>query len=43
MENTKIRVIYFDARGRAELIRQALTIGEIPFDDVRLTGDEFAK
>jgi hypothetical protein len=35
---SKIRVIYFDATGRAEPIRIALSIGNIAFEDVRLSG-----
>eukprot|EP00299_Pterocystis_sp_00344_P012040 c5725_g1_i1.p1 GENE.c5725_g1_i1~~c5725_g1_i1.p1 ORF type:complete len:206 (-),score=44.60 c5725_g1_i1:23-640(-) len=36
-----IQLVYFDGKGRAEAIRLALTIGDIPFEDVRLSIDQF--
>eukprot|EP00172_Hildenbrandia_rubra_P004034 Plantae.Rhodophyta-Hildenbrandia_rubra.ctg7423.p1 GENE.Plantae.Rhodophyta-Hildenbrandia_rubra.ctg7423~~Plantae.Rhodophyta-Hildenbrandia_rubra.ctg7423.p1 ORF type:complete len:213 (+),score=52.20 Plantae.Rhodophyta-Hildenbrandia_rubra.ctg7423:69-707(+) len=39
----EITIKYFDIKGRAEPIRLALAIGDIPFNDVRLSGPEFNK
>eukprot|EP00899_Mesostigma_viride_P021464 jgi/Mesvir1/29319/Mv01575-RA.1 len=36
-----IKLTYFDIKGRAEGARLALTIGNIPFQDVRVTREEF--
>ncbi len=38
-----IKLIYFDAGGRAETLRLALFYGGVQFEDVRLTGAEFAQ
>jgi len=38
-----IKVFYFDGYGRAEAIRLMLTYLEAPFEDIRLSGEEFAK
>jgi hypothetical protein len=38
-----IKLIYFDAGGRAEAIRLALYYGGVQFEDVRLTGPEFGQ
>ena len=40
MENT-IKLTYFDGEGRCELTRMALRIGNVDFEDVRLTHPEF--
>ena len=40
---SNIKLYYFNMPGRAESIRQALTIGGIPFEDVRLAGPEFGE
>lgn len=37
----KIRLIYFDIYGRAEMLRMLLTIARVPFEDVRLTNEEW--
>jgi hypothetical protein len=34
---SKVRLIYFGFEGRAEPIRIALSIGNVAFEDVRLT------
>lgn len=36
-----IKLIYFDFGGRAESIRLALHVGGVPFEDVRITEEEF--
>ncbi|PAA51496.1 hypothetical protein BOX15_Mlig031684g1, partial [Macrostomum lignano] len=41
MAQCKPKVCYFNARGRAELIRLALTAGGVEFDDVRFTREEW--
>lgn len=33
---------YFDLPGRAEATRVSLALGEVPFEDMRLSFDEFA-
>jgi len=38
-----IKVFYFDARGRAEIIRQVLTLAGQTFDDVRFTKEDWPK
>eukprot|EP00124_Ichthyophonus_hoferi_P001241 Ihof_evm8s60 gene=Ihof_evmTU8s60 len=38
----QIKVTYFDMHGRAESTRLALHIGGIPFEDERLTHEQFA-
>lgn len=37
-----MRLVYFDFPGRAEAIRDALRLGGVPFEDLRLSGPEFA-
>jgi hypothetical protein len=37
-----LKLIYFDIAGRAEMIRLALHIGGIEFEDVRVGREEFA-
>eukprot|EP00287_Rhodomonas_sp_CCMP768_P013228 CAMPEP_0196747946 /NCGR_PEP_ID=MMETSP1091-20130531/71737_1 /TAXON_ID=302021 /ORGANISM="Rhodomonas sp., Strain CCMP768" /LENGTH=211 /DNA_ID=CAMNT_0042095181 /DNA_START=22 /DNA_END=657 /DNA_ORIENTATION=+ len=37
----KLKLTYFDIRGRAEPVRLALTLGDIPFEDVRMSKQEF--
>jgi glutathione S-transferase len=39
---SQIKVTYFDMAGRAEAIRLALFLGQIPFEDERLSRDEWA-
>merc|ERR1712001_144130 len=39
----ELRLTYFPARGRAEISRLILAHAGIKFDDIRLTGEEFAK
>jgi hypothetical protein len=39
--NSEIKLIYFDTEGRAEPIRLALFVGGIPFEDKRISGEEF--
>ena len=41
--SSTIKVYYFHMTGRAETTRLCLYIGGIPFDDVRMTGEEFGK
>ena len=36
-----LRLIYFNFGGRAEAIRLALFVGEVEFEDVRITEEEF--
>eukprot|EP00271_Cylindrocystis_brebissonii_P011656 TRINITY_DN29558_c0_g1_i1.p1 TRINITY_DN29558_c0_g1~~TRINITY_DN29558_c0_g1_i1.p1 ORF type:complete len:210 (+),score=51.31 TRINITY_DN29558_c0_g1_i1:310-939(+) len=36
-----LKLTYFDIKGRAEAIRLALTIGDVPFEDERLTRDQW--
>lgn len=38
-----LRLIYFDFGGRAEAIRVALHVGKVPFEDVRITEQEFSQ
>lgn len=40
---SNIKLFYFDFEGRAEPIRLALTIGNIKFEDVRLTKEQFGE
>lgn len=37
----KLKVVYFDIEGRAEPLRVTLSVGGIPFEDVRLTNEQF--
>jgi len=37
----KIKLVYFDFKGRAEPIRWALTLGGVPFDDYRIGFQQF--
>jgi glutathione S-transferase len=37
------KLTYFNGRGRAEIIRLVLTAADVPFEDKRLTIEEFAK
>merc|ERR1712209_309434 len=39
----EIRLTYFPARGRAEISRLILKHAGVKFDDIRLTGEDFAK
>merc|ERR1712062_345100 len=39
----ELRLTYFPARGRAEISRLILAHAGVKFDDIRLTGEEFAK
>jgi hypothetical protein len=36
----KIKVYYFDIFGKADAIRMILTHAKVPFDDVRVNGDD---
>ncbi|TRY76684.1 hypothetical protein TCAL_10356 [Tigriopus californicus] len=38
-EHPKVKLIYFDVKGRAELIRLILVVGEVDFQDYRARGD----
>merc|ERR1712130_659696 len=38
-----LRLTYFPARGRAEISRLILAHAGVKFDDIRLTGEDFAK
>jgi len=40
---TKVKLTYFDGRGRAECIRILLKIGKVDFEDVRVTFSEWPK
>ncbi|DAZ93226.1 TPA: hypothetical protein N0F65_005080 [Lagenidium giganteum] len=37
----KIKLIYFDGPGRAEFARLAFAFGNVPFEDARVTGEQF--
>lgn len=37
----KLKLTYFDVTGRAEPIRRALVYGDVAFEDVRVSGEEF--
>merc|ERR1712179_359173 len=39
----ELRLTYFPARGRAEISRLILKHAGVKFDDIRLTGEDFAK
>merc|ERR1711994_134350 len=39
----ELRLTYFPARGRAEISRLILAHAGVKFDDIRLTGEDFAK
>ena len=39
----KIKITYFNGKGRAESTRLALVVGGIDFEDERIKGEEFAK
>merc|ERR1712088_280581 len=39
----ELRLTYFPARGRAEITRLILAHAGVKFDDIRLTGEDFAK
>jgi glutathione S-transferase len=38
---TKFRLTYFDTRGRAEVIRYLLAVGDVQYDDIRLALDNW--
>mmetsp|Transcript_32359 Transcript_32359/g.31663 ORF Transcript_32359/g.31663 Transcript_32359/m.31663 type:complete len:100 (-) Transcript_32359:381-680(-) len=38
-----MKLYYFDSYGRAEAIRMCLTHAKVPFEDIRLTKEEFEK
>merc|ERR1711862_586541 len=38
----KLKLTYFDVKGRAEITRLALSYGDIPFEDERISHEEFA-
>jgi hypothetical protein len=37
----KVKLIYFNARGRAEIVRLILAQAEVEYEDKRVTGDEW--
>ena len=39
----ELRLTYLPARGRAEITRLILAHAGVKFDDIRLTGEDFAK
>jgi glutathione S-transferase len=39
--DTKLELIYFDIPGKAEAIRLAAAVGNVPLEDVRVTRDKF--
>ncbi|OQR84696.1 glutathione S-transferase [Achlya hypogyna] len=41
MAHPSLKITYFDMPGRAELTRLALFVSDIPFEDERLTGEQF--
>lgn len=41
--SVKIKLTYFNAMARAELIRLTLAAGEIPYEDNRITFEEWPK
>lgn len=41
--NKKIKLFYFDTRGRGEALRVILHQAKVDFEDVRLTQEEWAK
>ncbi|TRY73251.1 hypothetical protein TCAL_07392 [Tigriopus californicus] len=41
MADMKIKLIYFDGRGRGEIIRQILAFGGIAFEDIRIPMEEW--
>lgn len=43
MSTPKITLEYFNSTGRAEVARAAFWIGDIPFEDVRLTREQFGE
>ncbi len=43
MAQPNIQLIYFNFGGRAEAIRLILTAGNVPFEDVRLSEQEFGQ
>ncbi len=40
---TGAKLYYFDGYGRAEFIRMALWAGKVPYEDVRLSPEQFGK
>ena len=38
-----MKLYYFDAKGRAEIIRAILSIAKVPFEDIRVSHEEFYK
>ena len=40
---SNIKLYYFDIEARAEAIRLALVLGDVPFEDIRLSREEFGK
>merc|ERR1712165_416447 len=42
-DSEELRLTYFPARGRAEISRLILAHAGVKFDDIRLTGEDFAK
>jgi len=43
MANNEIKLYYFNARGKGEVIRWMLKLGDIPFEDIRMTKEEWGK
>ena len=43
MSGNKIKLTYFDSRGRAEVSRMILAQANVNFEDARVTGEEWQK
>lgn len=39
----KYKLIYFDSKGRAEVIRYLLSYGNVEFEDVRVSKEDWPK
>ena len=43
MAPQKVKLVYFNGRGRAELARMIAAAGDIKYENVRMSREEFAK